>query len=106
MRKRVLLLLILVLITMMPTYALSLTNPSDELELENTLLSNAAKLKEIVEQLQAKESKNTWAPNPEQIEKESGKLGILEYASHLETIVKSLNLGRVYTVPYIVHILN
>ena len=106
MRKRVLLLLILVLITMMPTYAFAPTNPSDELELEDTLLADATKLKEIVEQLQAKESKNTWAPNPEQIEKESGKLGILEYASHLETIVKSLNLGRVYTVPYIVHILN
>lgn len=106
MRKRVLLLLILVLITMMPTYALSLTNPSDELELENTLLSNAAKLKEIVEQLQLNGAGDKSTTYSEHMVMGSNNADILEIASHLEGIIKSLNVIKVAKTTCIIHTLN
>ncbi len=106
MRKRVLLLLILVLITMMPTYAFAPTNPTDELELEDTLLADATKLKEIVEQLQLNGAGDTSMTYPEHIVTGSDNADILEIASQLEGIIKSLNLIKVGKATFIIHTLN
>lgn len=106
MRKRTLLLLLLVLITMMPTYAFAPTNPSDELELKDTLLADAAKLKEIVEQLQLKGAGDKSTTYSEHMVTGSDNADILEIASQLEGIIKSLNVIKVAKTTCIIHTLN